>query len=404
MIPLPTPFTPGRARIAFLGLTGFVLLLYSNPVHWFPELPDLAYAKVAGALALGSLLVSALLYHRRLHGGGPVGLLLLLLFVWLGTSAAWSLWPSMSLDTFADGLKYLAIFWLVANVVDSPRRAVRLVHLIALASLIPAEGAISSWWRGEHLVEGDRAGWVGIFANPNDLAHYLVIGTAFSLGGREIARARWLRWAYLPVLVVQASAIFLTQSRGGLFAATTVIALWTLRGASEWSKRGRIAVALATTLGIALQIAPETTFRRTGQFDYAEDASVRGRLDAWRTGLAIARDRPLTGVGAGAFPLAWPEFAPGDAGPPRTAHNTFIQLVGETGFPALLLFVSALLLAALRLRTAVRRPSPIGPLARATGVALAGFVVCSLTGGYAYSWPLYLVLGLAVGLARMETF
>src|SRR5260370_13999275 len=72
---------------------------------------------------------------------------------------------------------------------------------------------------------------------------------------------------------------------------------------------------------------------------YGEGVSARGRLDAWRTGWAIAADRPLTGVGAGAFMVAWPDYAPGDAGPARTEHNTFIQLVGELGFPGLLLFL-----------------------------------------------------------------
>src|SRR4030095_12332237 len=80
---------------------------------------------------------------------------------------------------------------------------------------------------------------------------------------------------------------------------------------------------------------------------HGEDMSARGRLDAWRTGMAIAVERPATGVGAGAFVVAWPEFAPGDAGPARTEHNTFIQLVGELGFPGLILFVFPLLMAVL---------------------------------------------------------
>jgi len=76
----------------------------------------------------------------------------------------------MTVDTLLDGLKYLAIFFLVVNVIDSESRLRVAVITLAWASLIPALGCIESWARGEHLVDGDRAAWIGIFANPNDLA------------------------------------------------------------------------------------------------------------------------------------------------------------------------------------------------------------------------------------------
>jgi len=423
------PLAP-TGRWAFAALLVFVVLLYANPGNLLPELGELAYAKAAAAIAIAALGGAWLLRDRPLHAGGRVGALLACFFAWMGLSAIWSLWPSMTIDAFLDGLKYLAIFFLVANVVDSRARAVGFAHAVAFSTVIPAVGAISSWLRGEHLVEGDRAGWIGIFANPNDLAHYLVVGIAFALGGRAVARARWLKIAYWPALALIAAALLLTQSRGGLLAAATVVTLWPLRGAASWRGRARIAVAVAAAVALTVHLAPETTLRRAETaFDYREDASAQGRIDAWRTGWNVTQARPFTGVGAGAFPLAWPEFAPGDAGPPRTAHNTFIQLLAETGLPALALFVSALAAAFLGLRklTNVRSINrqtsrnsdyyvavPIylsnvrsisaeaATLAAAVQVGLAGFVVCSLTGGYAYSWPLYLLLGLAAALPRAD--
>jgi O-antigen ligase len=264
--------------------------------------------------------------------------------------------------------------------------------------VVPAVGAISSWARGEHLVEGDRAAWVGQFGNPNDLAHHLVVGVALALGAREAARSRWLRLAYLPSLATMAVALLLTQSRGGILSAGAVVALWTLRGARVWRGRGSLAVGVAAALGLAVELAPETTWRRAETtLDYQEDASAQGRIDAWRTGLNVLAERPLSGVGAGAFALAWPEFAPGDAGPPRSAHNTFVQIVGELGLPALVLFAGALVAAAAGLGGAGD-----DPICASVRVALVGFASCSLTGGYAFSWPLYLLLGLAAALARIR--
>jgi probable O-glycosylation ligase (exosortase A-associated) len=378
----------------------FVVLVYSNPGNlFFASDGDVGIAKAAAGLALAALCGSWLLADRRLHVGGTIGVLLLGLFAWVGLSASWSLWPAMSVDTFLDGLKYLAIFFLVANTVDDHPRAVRLVHVAAWASAIPATMAIWSYLHGEHLVEGDRAAWIGIFGNPNDLAYYLVIGIALCLGARESTSRPVLRFAFLGAMATIATGIVLTQSRGGLVASGVVIGLWLVRGL----RRGRAAIGVAVMAVMAIYFAPQATWQRAETINhYEDDASAQGRIDAWRTGVNVFRDRPMTGVGAGAFTLAWAEWAPGDAGAPRTTHNTFVQLLAETGLPSLALFIGALAVAALGLRRAARRAAESTAIARTVQVGLGGYVVCSLTGGLAWSWPLYLLLGLASSLARID--
>jgi O-antigen ligase len=395
---------PGGGRWSFAALLAFVALVYSNPGNLIPGLGEAGLAKAAAGCALAALGGAHLLGDRRLRVGGALGSALCALFAWMGLSSLWSYAPAASVSALLDGLKYLAVFLLIANLVDSTARARVAVHAIALASAIPALGAINAWLHGEHLVDGDRAGWIGIFANPNDLCEHLAIGLALALGGRAIARARWLKLAYLPAIAAMATAALLTQSRGGLLASSVVVALWALRGARALARRGRLAVGVGAALLLAVEIAPEATWQRAETaFDYREDASAQGRIDAWRTGLNVLAERPFSGVGAGAFLVAWPDFAPGDAGAPRTAHNTFIQLVGETGLPALALFGLALAVAFIELR----RASTGAPdddartLARAVHGGLIGFVVCSLTGGYAYSWPLYFLLGLAAALGSL---
>jgi O-antigen ligase len=305
------------------------------------------------------------------------------------------------MDTFLDGLKYLAIFLVAANVVDSPIRLRRFVCALAVVSVIPAFGAISSYYRGEHLVDGDRAGWIGIFGNPNDLAYHLVIGIAMALAAASAAKSRFERLFYFSLLAPIVYALLLTQSRGGMIAAAVVGLFWLSRSFRRASLLFRI-WAVGLSVGAVLMLGRPTGIfeKRTEASSYhGEDVSARGRVDAWRTGMEIARQRPLTGVGAGAFMIAWPEFAPGDAGPPRTTHNTFIQLVGELGFPALALFLTALGAGLLGAARAAR--TRLEPWARGIQCGLVGFAVCSLWGGLAFSWPLYLLLGAAWGAERM---
>ena len=103
----------------------------------------------------------------------------------------------------------------------------------------------------------------------------------------------------------------------------------------------------------------------------------------------------MTGVGAGAFVVAWPSFAPGDAGPARTEHNTFVQLLAELGIPGLALFLGAFLAGVFGVSQAARLRG-LGPYARGVQCGLAGFAVCSISGGIAFSWPFYLLLGISV--------
>jgi O-antigen ligase len=389
---------------AYGALLLFIFVVYSNPGNWFDGYEDVGFAKIAAALAACALAGSWLLYNRRLTLGGWPGAALIALFALVGFSSLWSYWPHASVETFTDGLKYLTVFLLVANVIDRPSRLQGIVRALALASLIPAFGGIVSWLRGEHLVDGDRAGWIGIFGNPNDLAYHLVVGAALILAARDAEPRRVVRWAWITMLVPIGVAIRLTQSRGGMLASGAVLALWMIaslkRGAyASWAMK-LAGVALALTCIVYLAPGNPWTSRMESSIAYGEDMSARGRLDAWRTGLAIAADRPFTGAGAGAFMTAWPDYAPGDAGSVRSEHNTFIQLVGELGFPGLILFLLAYG-AGIAIAGRAARDPRLRPYARGVQCGLAAFGVCSLSGGLAFSWPLYLLLGVALALARL---
>jgi O-antigen ligase len=390
--------TPRSGSLAFGGLLAFILVVYANPGNWFEGMEDIGFAKIAAGFAVVALAGSWLLQGRKLTLGGWPGLALCGLFAIVGFSAIWSYWPGETVKAFGENIKFLAICLVAANVIDSRPRLHRAISALACATLIPAVGCITSWMRGEHLVDGDRAAWIGLFANPNELAYYLVVGVAMILAAREATHRRWLKLTYLAMLVPVGVAIQLTQSRGGMIAAGAVLLLWVLRSV----KRAPALVGVALALGCVLALGPADPFSRRmeSSMSHGEDMSARGRVDAWRTGLAIAADRPWTGVGAGAFVVAWPDYAPGDAGAARTEHNTFIQLIGELGIPALLLFVIALVAGVLGISRAARDPR-LAPYARGVQCGLAGFAVCSLWGGIAFTWPVYLLLGFSLAAARL---
>ena len=53
--------------------------------------------------------------------------------------------------------------------------------------------------------------------------------------------------------------------------------------------------------------------------------------------------------------------------------------------------------------TVAKRAKPrTAAMARGVQTAIFGFIACSLTGGYAFTWPLYFVLGAGAALVLRE--
>ncbi len=406
------------ARGALCAFAAFVIAIYASAPQLVPPLARLNPGKTFIALAFAALLWSAVLCGRQLRlGTGAGGGALYLFFLLVLASPIWSLWPRLSLSAASESLKYAAGFFVAANVLDSPRRIRGGVMLLALASLMPAFGAIHSSITGAHLVEGTRAAWIGVFGNPNFLAYHLVVAVPLALAMREtepkasgsMARRHSLRTLWLGVVAVLATGILLTESRGGTLGLGAVVLLWLARGLA----RGRIAVGAAAAVAVAIYMAPGGPWSRAdtrATLAGEVDASAQGRIDAWRTAQRIVAARPFGGVGIGAFVVGYDRYAPGDAGPARTSHNSFVLIAAELGIPALAVFAAALALAFLSLGRAARAAAatapPAGaapleaPVIRGVQTALFGFVVCSLTGGYTFTWPLYFLFGLAAAIHR----
>jgi O-antigen ligase len=226
----------------------------------------------------------------------------------------------------------------------------------------------------------------------------LVAVLPFALYGALTARRRATRVLFWATAAAQVGAVVLTHSRSGSIAAGVAILLFLARG------RGgavRAAVAsLALVLGL-VALAPETFWQRSATLvNLEEDESVAGRENAWKVLGVIVRERPLTGVGAGAFIQAWGHFAPLEAGARRyIAHNVLLEVVGELGILAFALFCAFCGWILLVLWKAGADPL-VGMEARAIFAALCGYLVTEMANGYSLSWFLYFLFACAVAVVR----
>jgi len=400
--PIAFPSTEVRVRsgrVAFASLLLFIVLVYSVPGRlFFDNAGDVGIAKAVAGVALAALGCSWLLYARRLRLGGAVGLTLTIFFTWMVASSTWSLAPFITWQSLGELAKFFAIFFLVSNVVDDIDRAQQLLAVFAAASIIPAVGALWSFAHGQHLVEGTRASWLGTFGDPNDLAYHLATGVAVALGARRLESRRGIRLLWAAGIGVMLVAILFTQSRGGLITTGVVLTLYVLHAV----KRTREAVPIVAVVIFAALVAPSATWQRASTtLAYEDDASALGRIDAWNTGKGIFAERPFAGVGLGSFIVAWAEYAPGNAGQARAPHNTFVEVLAETGLVGFVLFLTALALGLVWAVMAMRAQQTAA-LGFAVAAGLCAFAVASTTLGELTSWPLYILLGLASSLRAIR--
>ena len=150
---------------------------------------------------------------------------------------------------------------------------------------------------------------------------------------------------YLVALCVLLLAIIGTQSRGG------TLALAGLFGFLWWKGRRKLlGVFLIAIVAIgAFAFAPPEYFQRMETItSYQEEGSAMGRIMAWKSGVRMAQEYPVTGVGSGHFGVALgtrfrpPEF--GDENLPwLTAHSMYFLVIGELGLPGIICLLAILI-------------------------------------------------------------
>ena len=127
----------------------------------------------------------------------------------------------------------------------------------------------------------------------------------------------------------------------------------------------------------------------------AEDLSIVGRLEAWQVAERVFEERPLLGVGEGAFLHAWGQYAPIDSdrlfGQRYVAHNLLLEVLAQLGLVGLFGFTGFVLISLWSAWKA--RDGELGGEARALLAALMGFLVCQMFAGSSASWFLYALCG-----------
>jgi O-antigen ligase len=298
-------------------------------------------------------------------------------------------------------VKWFVLFKLVIAVLGDVARARKFMSVFVLLVLILAVEAIQqkysvdgagwanqgrAWIDPSVLAAGGvgRSRWIGIFDGPGVFCVIFTVAFAFLLQGIGKENGFTKRLIYLAMLGLVMWATYCTGARGGFLASLAVFGLHILMRA----KVAPVAIAVASGIGFTVfMMAPAylTTMRD-------ESNSSQYRVEMWAEGLEMIKQNPLLGIGRGNFL---------DYTQKLIAHNSAVELGGETGFIGLFLWF-ALLYASIK-GVAVYRAhtEDIKEKMFCSGLMLAiiGYIVSSLFVTLEYE-TLYVLLAVAAVVSR----
>lgn len=226
----------------------------------------------------------------------------------------------------------------------------------------------------------------GVYGDENAFGMLFVMGVPFLyfMGGWYRNKLfKYLLWLLIPMAW---HAIFLTGSRGALVGVGVVSLFIALRSRK---KSVGIAFVIALLVAFAWQGGDYLKDRSRTIVEYEGERSAEGRLQAWRAGIKMILDHPVTGVGPGNFMTAFPDYSYERV---RVSHNTFFQLASESGIAAGVIYV---LLCTGILRRGMKNSRILKGKDQLLW-AINEAVICSSSG--------YFVCAMFLNLATYETF
>lgn len=180
------------------------------------------------------------------------------------------------------------------------------------------------------------------FGNPNHLTSFLTLSGTLAVGLALEAKSLRLKALWLAAWVLAAAGVALSNSRAGIACfvlvqvAMVVLAVRRARGAEEkaWALR------LGGAVGLGLLATPFVLWERLAE-RFGDVESALGKVTQWPHALTAMGDHWRTGVGRGAFELAFTRYYADHHGKTFThPENLLLQWGVEVGVPAAALLLS----------------------------------------------------------------
>lgn len=334
----------------FYGLLGYVGLSVMKPQS-FVWSSSVAGARMAFPVMLVLLVKFVFSPSEKVRFSSPLKWMFLL-WGWFTLCVLTSNYFSESLSTLIDFSKIIIGPFLVTCIITSMPRFRGFVALLAACSGVYALKMGLFLFSDGTTVHGGPQGF-----DNNDTALFIAMGIPLLLYVGMELKGKWLKRGYLLAAALSGPAVIATSSRGGMLSMAVAfgLAIWLrFKTAKTFLLIPVVAIALYS-------VVPDSVLQRYQTIDnYEVDSSAVGRISAWKTATNIANHKLFgAGFGQDAYLAMYPQYQTTMEETPRAAHSAWFQLLGESGYPGLILFISMIFVTA-RLGLRIRRECPRG--------------------------------------------
>jgi hypothetical protein len=388
--------------------TLFIIVSHFRIHEAFPFLFPLHLPLVLAVLSLMSVFIQMVGGQVRFAWGSPLTFVTLLFICVVGSCITSTNWDT-SFTALGDFSKIFMMTFTIAWLVREPKHFRFVTRAVIIGGASVALVAIETSVTGSDLVVGGRVG-VGAalkssIGDPNDLCFILLFAWSFALAIiviRPNVGDSLLAFFATPMLLW---AMVATKSRGGLLGMLAVFLIIGLQKCKSKLFLVMASVALVVALYLAMGIG-----ERVESFDQgaAFDDSSQSRLNAWTAAIKMGISRPLSGVGFYTFSEnLWMYKSERWVGYfNMVAHSAWLTVFAETGFFG---FVAFAMMVATTWKACRENLIAIGGLDRSNALkvmslglmaGVAGFCASGTFLSQAFSWPIYIFVGLTVSLSN----
>lgn len=356
--------TLNSTQIGLLILVFISYTRFSDVITEFHNGPSVAKPFVA-------LLIISILIRWALFREAPKGLYAsLILFGLMLTaefaSVLYSPVPDRSMARFLDDVKDAAIAIIIVSLMQTPSAFRRVIWVIISSGIFLCTLSVYQYFTGtydnnywgfalslSHQIIGaiDDFRATGPLGDPNFFAQIVVVFVPIALERFMHEEKTLYRFLAFWCLVTSAITVIITYSRGGLLAMLIGVLIYLFYYPP---KRAQVAVIL---FGFAAlynflpqnymdRLMTLTFFFQDRGTSRLEERSLQGRLSENLAALEMVKDKPIFGVGLNSYKYLFPTYSKNlglalVAGE-REAHNTYLEVLAETGIVGFLIFTLVL--------------------------------------------------------------
>ena len=389
--------------VAFLILhkpyLGIVFTAASVPIaDVLPQVP-LASSIVP---IMGAITLAGFLWHRKNERDLPlfrlsqIHLLGLLFIFWIFVSNPQAAWFGRDRNWIFTFAQLWVLFWLAGELLDTPKKQHLFMWVFSGVTMISAFIAIQQGGFGDDIDPLIRAS--GLAQGANTAARYFVIAIVFFNYLRIVHRIKFLAMLSVLGMLVTFFGVFATASRTGMLLLLAALGLMALL-----QKRFKYSVQVIIVFMLALAALLTVSDQIAGLFETIMPAVIAGtdtiglRYKLWEAGILMWNDHILGGVGVGMYRWELYKYAQTLLAPrywQSTTHNTYIQVLAETGIVGFIIFIS-LIIATLKNYFSVTDGELVG-IRNAWVVIFATMLLGAITKSDQADKMLWLIMGISV--------